>query len=257
MLQHHAPDTPRPPSTPSDTPSSCGPQALEFQAQQRLWALQQEELAAAGTSALRDAATTQASALAAQLQRRATEWQAQDEARGLKQQHELARKARLAAAAEQEAALQAAKGMLLAQELQAQEELAKVGWLVGWLVHPQWWTGEGARVYHVVLLRALMPDDYSQDMHSAYTCKRPTLCCAVTVYHAPTHTTHTQVEHQRRLRQLAEDEAQLTAQQLQLQAERQAVAAAAGREAIQQQAQAQTTRWVGREGGREHLQHRV
>jgi len=106
-------------------------QALEFQAQQRLWALQQEELAAAGSSALRDAAATQASTLAAQLQRKAAEWQVQDEARNLKQQHDLARQARLAAAAEQEAALQAAKGLLLAQELQAQEELAKVmqaGW---------------------------------------------------------------------------------------------------------------------------------
>jgi hypothetical protein len=102
-------------------------QALEFQAQQRLWALQQEEVAAAGSSALRDAAATQASALAAQLQRKAADWNAEDEARSLKQQHELARKARLAAAAEQEAALQAAKGLLLAQELQTQEELAKVG----------------------------------------------------------------------------------------------------------------------------------
>lgn len=101
-------------------------QVLEFQAQQRLWALQQEELAAAGTSALRDAASTQASALAAQVQHQAAEWQVQDEARALKRQHELARKARLAAAAEQEAALQAAKGVLLTQELQAQEELAKV-----------------------------------------------------------------------------------------------------------------------------------
>jgi hypothetical protein len=102
-------------------------QALEFQAQQRLWALQQEEVAAAGSSALRDAAATQASALAAQLQRKAADWSSEDEARSLKQQHELARKARLAAAAEQEAALQAAKGLLLAQELQTQEELAKVG----------------------------------------------------------------------------------------------------------------------------------
>lgn len=101
-------------------------QALEFQAQQRLWALQQEEVAAAGSSALRDAATTQASALAAQLQRKAAEWQVEDEARSLKQQHELARKARLAAAAEKEAALQAAKGLMLAQELQTQEELTKV-----------------------------------------------------------------------------------------------------------------------------------
>lgn len=50
---------------------------------------------------------------------------------------------------------------------------------------------------------------------------------------------HCQVEHQRSLRQLAEDEAQLTATQLQLQTEWQAVAAAAGRQAIQEQAQAQ------------------
>jgi len=50
---------------------------------------------------------------------------------------------------------------------------------------------------------------------------------------------HCQVEHQRSLRQLAEDEAELTATQLQLQTERQAVAAAAGRQAIQEQAQAQ------------------
>lgn len=51
-----------------------------------------------------------------------------------------------------------------------------------------------------------------------------------------------QVEHQRRLRQLAEDEAKLTAEQLQLQAERQAVAAAATRQAMQEQAQEQTGR---------------
>jgi hypothetical protein len=51
-----------------------------------------------------------------------------------------------------------------------------------------------------------------------------------------------QVEHQRHLRQLAEDEAKLTAQQLQLQAERQAVAAAATRQAVQGQAQQQTER---------------
>jgi hypothetical protein len=51
-----------------------------------------------------------------------------------------------------------------------------------------------------------------------------------------------QVEHQRRLRQLAEAEAELTAQQLQLQAERQAVAAAAGRQALQEEAQAQAAR---------------
>lgn len=116
--------------TPTSRPRTPGLpclQALEFQAQQRLWALQQDELAAASSSALRDAATTQASALAAQLQRRAAEWQAEDEARNLKQQHELARKARLAAAAEKEAALQAAQGIMLAQELQTQEELAKVG----------------------------------------------------------------------------------------------------------------------------------
>lgn len=102
-------------------------QALEFQAQQRLFALQQEELAAAGSSALQDAAAAQASMLAAQLQRKTAEWQAEDEARALRLQHEQARKARLTAAAEKEAALQAAKGVLLAQELQTQEELAKVG----------------------------------------------------------------------------------------------------------------------------------
>eukprot|EP00775_Hariotina_reticulata_P010320 gene10320-10477_t len=46
------------------------------------------------------------------------------------------------------------------------------------------------------------------------------------------------VEHQRRLRQLAEDEAELTAQQLQLLADRQAVVAAAGQAAIQEQVKA-------------------
>lgn len=51
-----------------------------------------------------------------------------------------------------------------------------------------------------------------------------------------------QVEHQRRLRQLAEAEAELTAQQLQLQAERQAVAAAAGGQALQEEAQEQAAR---------------
>lgn len=51
-----------------------------------------------------------------------------------------------------------------------------------------------------------------------------------------------QVEHQRRLRQLAEDEAKLTAEQLQLQAERQAVAGAATRQALHEQAQEQAGR---------------
>eukprot|EP00879_Flechtneria_rotunda_P024784 GHRR01026296.1.p1 GENE.GHRR01026296.1~~GHRR01026296.1.p1 ORF type:complete len:543 (+),score=250.86 GHRR01026296.1:796-2424(+) len=100
--------------------------ALEFQTQQRLWALQQEELAAAGTSALQDTAAAQAAALAAEQQRKVAEWQAQDEARALCQQHEAARRARLLVAAEQEAAKQAAKGLLLAQELHTQQDLAKV-----------------------------------------------------------------------------------------------------------------------------------
>lgn len=100
--------------------------ALEFQAQQRLWTLQQQEIAAAGTSALQDAAAAQTAALAAEQQRKAAEWQVEDDARTLRQQHETARRARLVAAAEQEAAKQAAKGLLLAQELQAQEELLKV-----------------------------------------------------------------------------------------------------------------------------------
>lgn len=111
----------------ADTPLCLTPcQALEFQAQQSLWALQQEEMAAAGTSALQDAAAAQAAALAAEQQRKNAEWQAEDEVRVLRQQHETARRARLVAAAEQEAAKQAAKGLLLTQELQAQEELLKV-----------------------------------------------------------------------------------------------------------------------------------
>lgn len=48
-----------------------------------------------------------------------------------------------------------------------------------------------------------------------------------------------QVDSQRRLRQLAEDEALLTTTQLQLQAERQAVLAAAGQAAVAQKAQQQ------------------
>jgi hypothetical protein len=102
-------------------------QALGFQAQQRLLALQQDELATVGTSAIRDAAAAQASDLTAQLQRKAAAWQAEDEERALRLQHEAARKAQLAAAAEQEAAVQAAKGLLLTKELQTQQELAKVG----------------------------------------------------------------------------------------------------------------------------------
>jgi hypothetical protein len=113
-------------------------QALDFQAQQRLWALQQDELAAAGTSALQDAAAAQAAALAAEQARTAAEWQAQDEARALKQQHEAARRARLVAAAEQEAAQQAARGLLLAQELQTQEKLHKVRWQLLWAQQYNW-----------------------------------------------------------------------------------------------------------------------
>ena len=80
-------------------------------------------------------------------------------------------------------------------------------------------------VYHSMLL-VLMP--------AATVLESAGMCCAVLCY--------AQVEHQRQLRQLAEDEAQLTAQQLQLQAEKQAVAAAAGRQALQEQAQAHSTR---------------
>lgn len=83
-------------------------------------------MAAAGTSALQDAAAAQAAALTAERQCKAAEWQSEDEVRALRQQHETARQARLAAAAEQEAAKQAARGLLLTQELQAQEELLKV-----------------------------------------------------------------------------------------------------------------------------------
>jgi hypothetical protein len=53
---------------------------------------------------------------------------------------------------------------------------------------------------------------------------------------------HLQVESQRKLRKLAEDEAHMTATQLQLQAERQAVLAAAGQAAIVQKAQEQQKR---------------
>jgi hypothetical protein len=51
-----------------------------------------------------------------------------------------------------------------------------------------------------------------------------------------------QVENQRKLRQLAEDEAHMTATQLQLQAERQAVLAAAGQAAVAQKSQEQQKR---------------
>jgi hypothetical protein len=64
-------------------------------------------------------------------------------------------------------------------------------------------------------------------------------CCEVLLLRVCNCAAPLQVENQRRLRQLAEDEAQLTATQLQLQAERQAVLAAAGQAAIAQKAQEQ------------------
>lgn len=54
------------------------------------------------------------------------DWETEDEARKLARRHEAARAARATAAAEQAAAQQAAQGLLLAEELSAQEELAKV-----------------------------------------------------------------------------------------------------------------------------------
>lgn len=57
----------------------------------------------------------------------AAEWDAQDEARRLTQQHEAARRARVAVAAEKAAAQEAAQAIMLANELEAQEKLLKVG----------------------------------------------------------------------------------------------------------------------------------
>ncbi len=51
----------------------------------------------------------------------------QDEAQRLARTHEAARRARLVAQAEQAAAQQAATGLMLASEIEAQEKLAKVG----------------------------------------------------------------------------------------------------------------------------------
>ena len=52
--------------------------ALEFQSQQKLWALEQEQLAAAAKSNLQDMAATAAAALAAKQRSKAEEWAAED-----------------------------------------------------------------------------------------------------------------------------------------------------------------------------------
>ncbi len=101
-------------------------QALEFSAQQRLWALQQHELSAIGSSALQDAAAAQAALISAERQRKEQEWRAQDELRTLRRQQETLRRTSLVAAAEQEAARQQAAGLLLTRELQARQELEQV-----------------------------------------------------------------------------------------------------------------------------------
>ncbi|KAI8465354.1 MAG: hypothetical protein J3K34DRAFT_461431 [Monoraphidium minutum] len=99
---------------------------LEFQAQQRLWALEQDLIKTAAASGLRDQAAAQQAAVEAAARRKAAEWDAEDEARALARRHEAARAARAAAAAESAAAHQAAQGLLLAEELRAQEALSKV-----------------------------------------------------------------------------------------------------------------------------------
>lgn len=101
-------------------------QALEFQAQQRLWALQQDQAHAAGTADLQDQLAQRAAALEAEQRARLAEWQSQDEERRVRQMHEAARRARQAEAAEASAAQQAASGLLLAVELEAKQRLAQV-----------------------------------------------------------------------------------------------------------------------------------
>lgn len=85
---------------------------------------------------------------------------------------------------------------------------------------------------------------HQQDVPMLPTCPPiPAICGAPSGALSPfCFTDCLQVEHMRRLRQLAEEEADLTAQQLQLQAERQAVAAAAGMQNVQEAAQAQLAR---------------
>ncbi|GBF94025.1 hypothetical protein Rsub_07293 [Raphidocelis subcapitata] len=99
---------------------------LEFQAQQRLWALQQDAQRAAAASSLQDAAAARQAALESEARRRAAEWQAEDEARALARRHEAARAARATEAAEAAAAQAAAQGLLLAEELRAREAMSKL-----------------------------------------------------------------------------------------------------------------------------------
>jgi hypothetical protein len=57
--------------------------SLEFQSQQKLWALEQEQLAAAAKSNLQDMAATAAAALAAKQRSKAEEWAAEDRSASL------------------------------------------------------------------------------------------------------------------------------------------------------------------------------
>jgi len=170
--------------------------------------------------------------LAAEERRRVAQWQAEDDARALKKQHELARRARLAAAAEQEAARQAARSLLLEQEVKAQEELLKVRcFALRWMLtgQPQVLldqqhscsllcnTGDGCwcAQHKLTAAELALVNDACSYMALRQLNKLWTMFSHAGML------VDCQVEHQRRLRQLVEDEAELTAEQVQLQAERQ------------------------------------
>lgn len=104
--------------------------ALEFQAQQRLQALQHDITKAAGEAQMKDQVGRS----------RAQAWEVEDEARQLELQHQQARQQKLAAQAEQAAAQEAAAHLVMAHELEAEEGLLKVG------------LGRGLRAAAVMLL---------------------------------------------------------------------------------------------------------
>lgn len=60
------------------THPAAAAQALEFQAQQRLWALEQDQMAAAAKSSLQDAAAAATAALSAKQRAAAEQWQTED-----------------------------------------------------------------------------------------------------------------------------------------------------------------------------------
>jgi len=160
-----------------------------------------------------------------------TDWQAEDEARTLARRHEAARSLRTAAAAEAAAAQAAAQGLLLAEELRAKEGLAKVG--------------DGLCVcacvcaYVCVCVCVCVCFSASRRAGALQQEDEGLGACEFLIILTTRHPPHLppQLESDRLLRRLAEQQADATARQAALQQERERMASAAVREALRDQAE--------------------